>query len=551
MTAALGQAALELQVSTQFREQYVCFSDALSSAVSENATIYTPLVNLMNSAICHARNHYTANASPLMFTHDSSILPVAGRHKPDITGIPFNDPTDPSAPLQRPTWDTVSVACEYKSAAPKPPSSPSDASRRYVNEADSQLMRYTLEMRTAQPTRAAGYGIQFTKDHASFWYSDADSTITSQPVPIDSPEFVGAIMRLSRASKAGLGYLLYFVDANEELSTRPIGARLLLGGITYTIATDSIGKQRAIKLSWQVTTRVSEVEMIRLAHKRSVGCMVDVIYSEGTVVRLEDRCLRVPVLPLYMPLYKVQDPNHFLRASISLLDAIHDLYIKGKILHRDVSVNNLMVQIDRPWEGVLLDLDLAHEEKVDSQNPTSPHRTGTLPFMALDLLHVFCDVLVWVAGKYEDGVEVDRDLFNRWCEGDWTSISDNKSAFLSFKMPYSRFAPTPPYQFLSSPILQLRRSLSQAHQHAREINAFQLLQQPLSAGTRPREHGAPWDEGHAGSASGQKRKRLALEADATENVPIYPKDLHGFDHQALRSVLGAAFTELDRDVSAP
>lgn len=73
--------------------------------------------------------------------------------------------------------------------------------------------------------------------------------------------------------------------------------------------------------------------------------------------------------------------------------AWRDLWKKSHILHRDISSGNVLVGIDpktsRP-RGYPIDLDLAI--KVDDlgkpieDTPSSKHRTGTAPFMALDLL---------------------------------------------------------------------------------------------------------------------------------------------------------------------
>jgi hypothetical protein len=93
-----------------------------------------------------------------------------------------------------------------------------------------------------------------------------------------------------------------------------------------------------------------------------------------------------------------------------------------------------MVCEENQSEGMLIDLDLGHEEKsedADEQGQTLLHRTGTLSFMALDLLHdmdgcphchrhdleSFVYVLVWIAARYENGNEVYKEQFRRWSEG--------------------------------------------------------------------------------------------------------------------------------------
>ncbi|QRV84454.1 kinase domain protein [Ceratobasidium sp. AG-Ba] len=225
----IKQKAERLHSSNEFRTYYQNFSCLLPETPKENTDIYSPLAALMNFIVDSVKaDAAAADAQPLMFTHVSSSLPVSGsvsKRKPDIVGIRDNG-------REEPNWKTVSIVCEYKPDSPSsgrfPPtpgrSQPKSMSgsssrswsqrgsilqvpqssgslRRKVLDRDMQLARYLLEMRAAQPTRLAGYGIQFARDQALFWYSDPDSSISSGPVPIDSPRFVCAIMCLAQIWK--------------------------------------------------------------------------------------------------------------------------------------------------------------------------------------------------------------------------------------------------------------------------------------------------------------------------------------------------------------
>ncbi|KAG8694338.1 hypothetical protein FRC09_009909 [Ceratobasidium sp. 395] len=272
-------------------------------------------------------------------------------------------------------------------------------------------------------------------------------------------------------------------------------------------------------------------------------------------VPFEDQCPHVLELPISKPLYEVENPEHFLKASLSLLDAIHNLYVKGKILHGDVSVNNMMVRAERPWEGILLDLDLARDEHINRQGSTLVHRTGTLPFMALDLLHDQDDyphyhrhdleslvyVLVWIAGNYEDGSMVQSPLFNEWCESNWSTARLNKTCFLLFDPDYWHFCPTPPYEFLDNLLLQLRMILGQAHISARfEFHSMNI---------RPPNDPPPVDEGYVESSSGQRRNRqTSADTSMPRAVLKLPEDLPRFNYDILRSKLKATLENLGSPV---
>jgi serine/threonine protein kinase len=105
-----------------------------------------------------------------------------------------------------------------------------------------------------------------------------------------------------------------------------------------------------------------------------------------------------------------------------------------KILHRDISLDNVMLRKegDKIY-AVLNDFDLAVSADVKSMS--SKHRTGTKPFMAIDLIHPdptvhmyrhdlesMFYVLVWINSRFHDGQEiVDRPL---------QELADNSGATL-------------------------------------------------------------------------------------------------------------------------
>jgi len=93
----------------------------------------------------------------------------------------------------------------------------------------------------------------------------------------------------------------------------------------------------------------------------------------------------------------------------------HQSLVKdGEILHRDVSINNIMItdkQCEGKPKGFLIDLDLA--KVIGSEGSGSVHRTGTMEFMAINVLlriephsyrhdlESFFYVLIWICVFYE------------------------------------------------------------------------------------------------------------------------------------------------------
>ena len=126
----------------------------------------------------------------------------------------------------------------------------------------------------------------------------------------------------------------------------------------------------------------------------------------------------------------------------------YQAYTVGKVLHRDLSENNLMFQRkDGKAKGIVNDWDMASILNDAGEVPTSAakHRTGTIPFMARDLLvenpspHLyrhdiesFFFVLVWAAIHYDLKNKIRLNAvprLERW-NSELSLAFDVKSAFV-------------------------------------------------------------------------------------------------------------------------
>lgn len=154
---------------------------------------------------------------------------------------------------------------------------------------------------------------------------------------------------------------------------------------------------------------------------------------------------------------------------------MHDLRYKANILHRDVSVNNIMcdIQADGTPVFILNDFDLAKvvTEQGDSRGATSNHRTGTLPFMADDLVkdmgmnrntesnlphrlrHDFQSLFwstLWCTARIEpvqdDALKaVIEEKTLCWEVGPLQTIGNNKTALLTQNADFDAFPITPKF----------------------------------------------------------------------------------------------------------
>lgn len=106
--------------------------------------------------------------------------------------------------------------------------------------------------------------------------------------------------------------------------------------------------------------------------------------SEGYGNRIH--CCLV-VSPAGRPLHVYMSVRELLEALRGAVVGHESLLEHGKILHRDVSENNIIITehaSEGDLKGRLIDLDLAKE--LDSVPSGASHRTGTMQFMAIEVL---------------------------------------------------------------------------------------------------------------------------------------------------------------------
>ncbi|KAJ3552748.1 hypothetical protein NM688_g3990 [Phlebia brevispora] len=200
-----------------------------------------------------------------------------------------------------------------------------------------------------------------------------------------------------------------------------IGRRTFL----YTVDTDPvISKDKLImKVSYQVTTRRKEYDLVALVKEKIVRHLPQIhlwadlwqlsdgvrdlfLQKDKQRVKYEDRVLRAIIYTRYSQIRPLFSENIQLIPVMvdQMIDCLSDLWYKANILHRDVSVNNIMYEKRGDYyHFVLIDFDMAIElpdGDLSDYSPSSKHRTGTLPFMAYELI--------------EDAFEATRVKFRRW-----------------------------------------------------------------------------------------------------------------------------------------
>ncbi|KAI0169185.1 hypothetical protein GGR52DRAFT_511052 [Hypoxylon sp. FL1284] len=175
------------------------------------------------------------------------------------------------------------------------------------------------------------------------------------------------------------------------------------------------------------------------------------------------------------PIFCASSRKALLAALGDCIAGHKSLYGVG-ILHRDISINNLMINEDErstSWRGFLIDLDLAIKERREVASGAKG-KTGTRAFMAIGVLlgehHSFMHdlesffwVLFWMCIHYSGpGKDIGQTRFGDWNYRRERDLADLKKGTISDERDFIRRAEdffTPYYQPLAPWVNRLRRTV--------------------------------------------------------------------------------------------
>ncbi|KAA1476852.1 hypothetical protein DENSPDRAFT_843973 [Dentipellis sp. KUC8613] len=290
----------------------------------------------------------------------------------------------------------------------------------------------------------------------------------------------------------------------------------------------NVDRHYTAKFSWPVHTRVAEDDLIRRIrtaagprwqrHIPDLKLSLTIERASNKLAFLpraylksltgpapETRFLRILITPRYRRLRDVQSLEHFKKVFVDVVRVHRVVFLKANVLYRDLSLANIMFRRDKKKHasGVLNDWDLGEVVPANQEDhiATSRHRTGTLPFMVMELLsedppvHIyrhdlesFFWILMWAALHLElDGKERPiNPLVDPWTQGSWDMMASAKQQVIGSKFLEYISAITPAFQPLVDewiwPLRRLFSSYDEARQ-ARERRALEVLDPSLSGTT--------------------------------------------------------------------
>lgn len=197
--------------------------------------------------------------------------------------------------------------------------------------------------------------------------------------------------------------------------------------------------------------------------------------TNASICTLPNRVHRRVILREYgKPIYKASSRVALLAALEGCVTGHESLYNAG-FLHRDISINNLMVNEDHDnsWQSFLIDLDLAIETTREEASGARG-KTGTRAFMAIGALlddeHSFMHdlesffwVLFWICMHYDERYEGRRvPRFEKWNYVDTEELAISKKGVIDDEEDFLKIAEenfTAYYRPLIAWVNRLRRKV--------------------------------------------------------------------------------------------
>lgn len=255
------------------------------------------------------------------------------------------------------------------------------------------------------------------------------------------------------------------LDVATATNYRP-GRSMLASG-----ASESSASRKGRSSSARMKRPSSEIDAAVPPSKRSCSASP----TKASISTLPNRVHRRVVLREYgKPIYQASSRVALLAALEGCIEGHESLYSAG-FLHRDISINNLMVneEHEQSWRSFLIDLDLAIETTREEASGARG-KTGTRAFMAIGALlddeHSFMHdlesffwVLFWICIHYDsrhEGRRVPR--FEKWNFVDTEELASSKKGVIDDEEDFLKIAEenfTPYYRPLITWVNRLRRKV--------------------------------------------------------------------------------------------
>ncbi|KAH8109271.1 hypothetical protein DFH11DRAFT_1731203 [Phellopilus nigrolimitatus] len=291
--------------------------------------------------------------------------------------------------------------------------------------AHDELLNYARLIFTSQPHRRFVLGMAILGDYATFFYFDRAGGISSDTFHIhENPEkFLRVVVGLLFSTNTDIGYDPTIVCEDEKCFVTVKGKTY---EIEETIYIDSSlrGKGRYVTSPFSTARSVPTIlafDVVKIGREKDTTSRLRKAFKKqkfldkrelkrrSVQVKADDReHRRLVTTPYGDPLESFSSLIELVSATRDLIFIIRDLARKN-ILHRDLSLRNIILaKLDENSplrRAFLIDYDSAIDFVQQKELHARKHRTGTLPFMALDVLDSDADGNPRVAHAYYHDLE--------------------------------------------------------------------------------------------------------------------------------------------------
>ncbi|KAJ7231053.1 hypothetical protein B0H12DRAFT_1192785 [Mycena haematopus] len=409
-----------------------------------------------------------------------------------------------------------------------------------------QCASYALELLTYGGFRSHVIGARVTNNLIELLYYDRSMIVTSEPLDISQQtgKFITMLRGVADLKEKQWGYHP-LLDAPRLTKLYPPGVltdpfrgssitlndgRTLNMGTTIHQSHGIIGrgtyvsgakmemqgkkKDLVVKLSWPAKSRTSEAELVKIATQKATELGDEWVLNHLPIILhaeekefdedspqqclskhfgedYEVRVLRIVVQERLYPITQLTTAAELGEAFRGIFKCYRWLFEKASIMHRDISINNLMFRrIDGKVYGVLNDFDLSSQ--INDPSSTSKHRTGTEPYMAIDLLakdppppHLYrfdleslYYVLAYVVCQYEEGKKINNPPFDEWDNLSTKYLLLKKKEFINEPI---RVAPTSNFEALEPLTLLLHEMFTDGYNARNKAGFYAKLGSVSSA----------------------------------------------------------------------
>ncbi|THV01031.1 hypothetical protein K435DRAFT_836993 [Dendrothele bispora CBS 962.96] len=274
-------------------------------------------------------------------------------------------------------------------------------------EVQLQIAGYALEFLSGGVLRSHTIGMVVDTNEIQLGYYDHSGILLSQPFSVKTDEFhfLATLYHLRALSGSGRGIVPLLKRSPLNLKNYPPRDFLPVTNI-YTSADITLGRASEASLLWLASKTAKQNSDWHWVERHLPGLKFwmdkELVSGQDDFPQqrikafldehcpqfdYEERILRVLVQDKLYPLTDLRVEAQYAQVFCDVLQAHRWLYDHARILHRDISMHNIMFRkVGDEIFGVLNDLDLS-SPLTNRPSATSKHRTGTRPFIAHQLQH--------------------------------------------------------------------------------------------------------------------------------------------------------------------